>query len=85
MEDQNLQQEKELTYKEIIEALGKSTGVGFRMRGNKEIPQIFYENGFIEHTTSPIYGHTTWVTNYETIIFDNGDWKGKKFQFSQRG
>jgi len=78
------EQTKEMTYQECIAALGNKTGVGFRMRGNKEIPQILHENGFIEHTTSPIYTYTRFVTYYETIIFDNGELKGKKFEFSER-
>lgn len=73
----------DLTYEQCLAALGASEGIGFRLRGEKEIPQKHFENGFIEYTHSPKYSHVKAVTNRETVIFDKGQCKGREFEFNR--
>ena len=73
-----------MTYQQCLECLGKKSGIAFRMKGRKEIPQELFEMGFIEHTTSVIFSHTESrdIKQYTTVVFDKGELKDKSFEFS---
>lgn len=73
-----------MTFEECKLALGKQTGVAFRVIGKREVPQELYEFGFIEHDRSPIFSYTQPrdVATYTKVIFDRGELKGKSFEFA---
>lgn len=73
-----------MTFEECKLALGKQTGVAFRVINRKEIPQELYEFGFIEHDRSTIFSHTQPrdIAKYTRVIFDRGELKGKSFEFA---
>lgn len=72
-----------MNFQECKIALGKQEGISFRIKGRREIPQELFEYGFIEHDRSPIYSHTQPrdVIECTRVIFDKGEFKGKKFEF----
>lgn len=73
-----------MTYKECIQALGISQGIGFKMQGRREVPQKLYEFGYIEYNRSTIFSHTKPedVIVYELVVFDKRPLKGKSFEFT---